>query len=67
MSLFTSVRQQAANITQKALRLGGDFAHPVSDDSSNGPDYAENNALAANGEISLPNTTEWGQDTRPRR
>ena len=60
MSLFTSVRQQAANITQKALRLGGDFAHPVSDDSSNGPDYAENNALAANGEISLPNTAEWG-------
>ncbi len=59
MSLFTSVRQQAANITQKALRLGGDFAHPVSDDSSNGPDYAENNALAANGEISLPNTAEW--------
>jgi hypothetical protein len=60
VSLFTSVRQQAANITQKALRLGGDFAHPVSDDSSNGPDYAENNALAANGEISLPNTAEWG-------
>ena len=60
MSLFTSVRQQAANITQKALRLGGDFAHPVSDDSSNGPDYAENDALAANGEISLPNTAEWG-------
>lgn len=60
MSLFTSVRQQAANITQKALRLGGDFAHPVSDDSSNGPDYAENDALAANGVVSLPNTAEWG-------
>ena len=60
MSLFTSVRQQAANITQKALRLGGDFAHPIGDDSSNGPDYAENDALAANGEVSLPNTAEWG-------
>ena len=60
MSLFTSVRQQAANITQKALRLGENIAHPIGDDSSNGPDYAENDALAANGEVSLPNTAEWG-------
>ena len=39
MSVITSLSKQAANLTQKALRLGGDFVHPVSDDSGNTPDY----------------------------
>ena len=61
MSLFTSVRQQAAYITQKALRLGGDFAHPVSDDSGNTPDYNDpNSILSPDGHIELPHTAEWG-------
>ena len=62
MSLFASVKHQAVSLTQKALRLGGDFVHPVSDDSSNGPDYPEDGFPSSDELIALPHTDEWGPD-----
>ncbi|ETY71460.1 AMP-dependent synthetase/ligase [Bifidobacterium moukalabense] len=61
MSVITSLSKQAANLTQKALRLGGDFVHPVSDDSGNTPDYNDpDNLISPDGHIDLPHTAEWG-------
>ncbi len=61
VSIFTSLNNQAANLAQKALRLGGDFVHPVSDDSGNTPDYNDPDAfLSPNEHIELPHTEEWG-------
>ena len=62
MSLFTSVKHQAVSLTQKALRLGGDFVHPVSDDSSNGPDYPEDGFPSSAELIAQPHTDEGGPD-----
>lgn len=61
MSVITSLNKQAANLVQKALRLGGDFVHPVSDDSGNTPDYVDPGEYSTpNGSIALPHTDEWG-------
>lgn len=61
MSAITSLNKRAANLAQKALRLGGDFVHPVSDDSGNTPDYNDpDNILSPDGHIDLPHTAEWG-------
>lgn len=63
MSVITSLSKQAANLTQKALRLGGDFVHPVSDDSGNTPDYNDPDTLvSADDHIDLPRTAQWGQN-----
>ena len=40
MSIITSLNKQATNLARKALRLGNDFVHPVSDDSGNTPDVS---------------------------
>ena len=62
MSVITSLNKRAANLAQKALRLGGDFVHPVSDDSGNTPDYNDpNNIISPDGHIDLPHTVEWGE------
>lgn len=62
MSVITSLNKRAANLAQKALRLGGDFVHPVSDDSGNTPDYNNpNNIISPDGHIDLPHTVEWGE------
>ena len=62
MSVITSLNKRAANLAQKALRLGGDFVHPVSDDSGNNPDYNDpNNIISPDGHIDLPHTVEWGE------
>jgi len=61
VSVITSLNKRAANLAQKALRLGGDFVHPVSDDSGNTPDYNDpDNILSPDGHIDLPHTAEWG-------
>ncbi|KFI89722.1 long-chain fatty acid--CoA ligase [Bifidobacterium ruminantium] len=61
MSIITSLNKQATNLAKKALRLGNDFVHPVSDDSGNTPDYNDpDNILSPDGHIELPHTTEWG-------
>lgn len=63
MSVITSLSKQAANLTQKALRLGGDFVHPVSDDSGNTPDYNDPDTLVSTDDhIDLPHTSQWGQN-----
>ena len=63
MSVITSLSKQAANLTQKALRLGGDFVHPVSDDSGNTPDYNDPDTLVSTDDhIDLPHTAQWGQN-----
>lgn len=63
MSVITSLSKQAANLTQKALRLGGDFVHPVSDDSGNTPDYNDPDTLVSTDDHSdLPHTAQWGQN-----
>mgnify|MGYP001754264504 FL=1 len=62
MSVITSLNKRAANLAQKALRLGGDFVHPVSDDSGNTPDYNNpSNIISPDGHIDLPHTVEWGE------
>ena len=61
MSIITSLNKQATNLARKALRLGNDFVHPVSDDSGNTPDYNDpNSILSPDGHIELPHTAEWG-------
>ena len=61
MSIITSLNKQATNLARKALRLGNDFVHPVSDDSGNTPDYNDTNSiLSPDGHIELPHTAEWG-------
>ena len=61
MSIITSLNKQATNLARKALRLGNDFVHPVSDDSDNTPDYNDpNSILSPDGHIELPHTAEWG-------
>ena len=61
MSIITSLNKQATNLARKALRLGNDFVHPVSDDSGNTPDYNDpNSILSPDGHIELPHTSEWG-------
>lgn len=61
MSIITSLNKQATNLARKALRLGNDFVHPVSDDSGNTPDYNDpNSILSPDVHIELPHTAEWG-------
>ena len=61
MSIITSLNKQATNLARKALRLGNDFVHPVSDDSGNTPDYNDpNSILSPDDHIELPHTAEWG-------
>ena len=55
MSVITSLNKQAAGLMQKALRLGGDFVHPVGDDASERPGYAPGETA-----VELPHTDEWG-------
>lgn len=57
MSVISSLKQHTADLTRKALRLGTDFMHPVSDDQGT-PDY--NGAVASAEQVTLPHTDEWG-------
>ena len=61
MSIINSLKNQAIEITRRALNLEDDFAHPVSDDSSDQPDYVTDAQAAAGDEaVALPHTDEWG-------
>ena len=60
MSIITSLNKQATNLSRKALRLGNDFVHPVSDDSGNTPDYNDPNSILSPMAISSCRTAEWG-------
>lgn len=68
MSIITSLNKQATNLARKALRLGNDFVHPVSDDSGNTPDYNDPNSILSPMAISSCHTPLNGdRDTRPPR
>mgnify|MGYP000022450023 CR=1 FL=1 len=68
MSIITSLNKQATNLARKALRLGNDFVHPVSDDSGNTPDYTTRTASSPPMAISSCRTPLNGdRDTRPPR
>lgn len=60
MSVISSVKQQAMNLTRKALSLGADFVHPGSGTSGDEPDYAGNIAVVDEHGLTLPHTDEWG-------
>lgn len=59
MSILSGLKQQTAQLTRKALRIGNDFMHPISDDSGEGPDYVDDLSLAGEA-TALPNSREWG-------
>lgn len=62
MSVITSFKNTATALAQKALQLGGDFVHPVSDDSGEGPDYAAPSDAAQLDVTGLPHSHTWGED-----
>ena len=62
MSVITSLKNTATSLAQKALQLGGDFVHPVSDDSGEGPDYAAPSGAGQLDVTGLPHSHTWGED-----
>ncbi|KXI17958.1 AMP-binding enzyme [Gardnerella vaginalis] len=63
VSVLNKLQQQAYDLARKALRIGSNFAHPVSDDRAGGPDYPElHNTSESNGNPLLPRVDEWGPD-----
>ena len=62
MSVITSFKNTATSLAQKALQLGGDFVHPVSDDSGEGPDYAAPSGAGQLDVTGLPHSHTWGED-----
>ncbi|WP_033518452.1 AMP-dependent synthetase/ligase, partial [Bifidobacterium cuniculi] len=62
MSIFNKVRQQASDATQRMLRLGGDFKHPISD-AADEPDYVDPEAMLQHHNYEeLPRVDFWGPD-----
>lgn len=62
MSVISSLKRQAANLTRKALRLGADFVHPGNGETDDQPDYAGSITTVDEHGITLPHTDEWGPD-----
>ena len=61
MSVINRLQQQAFNIARKALSIGSNFAHPVSDDQAGEPDYSSPNPTQdSNVNPLLPHVVEWG-------
>ena len=62
MSIFKSVKDRASVLTQRALHLGGDFSHPISDDGDT-PDYVDpETQLQHHDYENLPHVDFWGPD-----
>lgn len=63
MSVISSIRKQTLNFTRKALRLGRNFTHPISDGTPDSPDYVvpDEVDITVNRE-NLPHTDLWGPD-----
>ena len=40
MSVFSSVKEHASDVTQRVLQLGSDFRHPISSKDDE-PDYVD--------------------------
>ncbi|EPI53738.1 hypothetical protein HMPREF1574_01343, partial [Gardnerella pickettii JCP7659] len=66
--MLNTLQQQAFNLARKALQIGSNFAHPVSDDRSGSQDYSqvEEKQEAANTLLAqksrLPRVEEWGAE-----
>ncbi|WP_407923145.1 AMP-dependent synthetase/ligase [Bifidobacterium aemilianum] len=60
MSVFTSVQEQALNLTKQALRLGGNVVHPIQDRAPDSPDCEPSDRNVLDQGIDLPNSHEWG-------
>lgn len=60
MSFIHTLQEQAFNLTRKALRIGSNFAHPISDDSQGNPDYSQPDNLECNKSQLLAHREEWG-------
>ena len=65
MSIITSLNKQATNLARKALRLGNDFVHPVSDDSGNTTTRTASSPPMAISSCRTP--LNGDRDTRPPR
>lgn len=63
MSAFHSLKQAASKTTQKILNLGGDFTHPVNDDTPDIPDYMDTDSVPRHRNYGdLPHVDYWGPD-----
>lgn len=61
MSVINSIEKKAMNLTWKALRLGGEFAHPTNDGTSDTPDYVNpDEAPQDQTKSDLPHVDDWG-------
>ncbi len=61
MSVINSIEQKAMNLTWKALRLGGGFAHPTDDGDPDTPDYADSTPVPdLDDNRDLPHVDDWG-------
>lgn len=60
MSLIHTLQNQAFQIARKALRIGSNFAHPISDDQIGEPDYATQHATQSQPEILQTHVAQWG-------
>ncbi|MEE1296176.1 MAG: AMP-binding protein, partial [Bifidobacterium sp.] len=62
MSIFTNIRKQASDATQRMLHLGGDFSHPISDGGDE-PDYIDPETEPQHHNYEdLPHVDFWGPD-----
>ena len=58
MTVITSMKERVQELTRKALRVGGDFVHPISDDR---PDnWGWHGTPDADEASTLPHVNEWG-------
>lgn len=61
MSVINTMKKQALNLTQKALRLGADFVHPVSSDTSQPSEFHSGSEIhASQSAVVTPHADQWG-------
>lgn len=61
VSVINSLEKKTLTIASKVLHLGGDFAHPTTDDTSDTPDYVTSHDIPAQNEArDLPHEQYWG-------
>lgn len=62
MSVFSSVKEHASDVTQRVLQLGSDFRHPISSKDDE-PDYVDpEEQVQHHNYEDLPHVDFWGPD-----
>ena len=62
MSIFSSVKEHASDVTQRVLQLGSDFRHPISSKDDE-PDYVDpEEQVQHHNYEDLPHVDFWGPD-----